>query len=117
MLPHVVEQVLGGDPLLAVQSGPPGGRADQRDGLGRVDPEAGRGGRQLLGMVLEQVGELVEQDPAQGRGIRLLDRGQPLQQPGRGRLRPVLAQRPQHAGADVPAPTGPGDGEDPVEYP
>ncbi len=53
---------------------------DQGGGLRRVDPEVCRRGRQMpLRVVLEQVDELIEEDPAQGGRVRLLDRRQPLQ--------------------------------------
>ncbi|MEJ8641839.1 hypothetical protein WKI68_10935 [Streptomyces sp. MS1.HAVA.3] len=77
---YVVLQGLGGGPLPGVQPGPPGGGVDQGGGLRRIDPEAGRGGRQVpLRVVLEQVDELVEQDPAQGGRVRPLDPREPLQ--------------------------------------
>lgn len=65
-------------------------------------------------MVVQQVDELVEQDPPQRRRVPLLDPRQPVQQPRS--LGPVHAQRAQHRSVHMGAPPGPLDAEDPVEH-
>lgn len=92
-----------------------------------VDPEPGGRLRHLSpGVVVEQLHQLVQQDPAQCGRVLLLDRGQPVQQRvGSGRrgvtartgIPPGGPQCAERARSHVAAASRSLDGEYPVEHP